>query len=170
MARDAKIRQRLFPNVPTFDPKVGGYASFPFVMRRLQFLFEPRAWQVYSYVLMRIGPHGIGWLTMSEMSWDLDFKSIPKLNVYVDKLVEDGWLKHSTSRAREYFLAPDPMFVVKQLAAAKKLSAERIEAIDEVLESLKWKTIQSDADDDADADDEDDEPGLIDTVLKQEGP
>lgn len=111
----------------------------PFVLRRAQFLFEPRSWQVYTYVLMRIGPAGIGWLTLSEMAWDLGFKTANKLKPWVDKLVADGWLLRSRSREREYFLAPDPVEVLRSMKP--NLADERIEALDEVLDSLKWPTL-----------------------------
>ena len=136
-SREDKIRERLFPRAQTFDPSQGGYTAIPFVLRRAQFLFDPRSWQVYTYILMRIGPSGVGWLALSEMAWDLDFKSIPKLKPYVDKLVKDGWLLTAQSRARDYFLAPDPVAVLRRLAESKKLTQDRIDAIDEVLESLK---------------------------------
>jgi hypothetical protein len=134
--REEKIRQRLFPNQRTFDPSQGGFAALPFVMRRLMYCFEPRSWQVYTYVLMRIGPSGIGWLTFSEMAWDLDFKSLSKLKLYVSTLVERGWLLHSSSRSREYFLAPNPVDVIRGLHEREALPPERIEAIDELLTYL----------------------------------
>jgi hypothetical protein len=142
MTRDERIRERLFPNATPFKPSRGGYAALPFVLRRVQWMFDARGWQIYTYVLMRIGQHGVGWLTLQEMSWDLGFRSIPKLKAYVSKLVEDGWLLHSSSRAREYFMAPDPTKLLEKLAAEGKLPPERLEAIDEILESLKWETIQ----------------------------
>lgn len=140
--REQRIRARLFPGERTFDPKVGGYASFPLVLRRALFLFEPRAWQIYSYICMRIGPAGIGWLTYEEMAWDLDFKSIPKLKPYVQQLVNDGWLRHETSRSREYFLARNPVDHLRALHAAGKLPADRVEAIDELLMALKWPLLE----------------------------
>lgn len=142
MARDEQIKDRLFPGVKTFRPARGGFAAMPFVMRRVQWLFDPRAWQVYTYVVMRIGPKGIGWLTMPEMSFDLGFKSIPKLRLYIDQLVKDGWLQHKRSRAREYFVAPDPVRVLRALVAQGRLDDERIDHIDELLESLGWKPLR----------------------------
>jgi len=142
MSRDERIRERLFPNATPFNPSRGGYTAIPFVMRRVQWMFDPRGWQVYTYVLMRLGQHGVGWLTLQEMSWDLGFRSIPKLKVYVNKLVEDGWLLHSSSRAREYFMAPDPTKLLQKFAAEGKLPPDRLDAIDEVLESLEWDPLQ----------------------------
>lgn len=138
MNRDQRIRNRLFPGVVPFEPTKGGYTALPFLLRRVQWLFDAREWQIYTYILMRLGPSGVGWLTLAEMSWDLDFRSLPKLRAYIDKLVDAGWLLHQTSRARDYFMAPNPISVIEKLASAGKLPADRIEAIDELLESLKW--------------------------------
>jgi hypothetical protein len=142
--REDKIRQRLFPNRKPFDPAQGGYAAMPFVLRRMLYRFEPRSWQVYSYVTMRIGPSGIGWLTFDEMAWDLDFRSIPKLKPYVSKLVADGWLLHAASRAREYFLVPDPVDVIRSLHAKKMIPPDRVESIDELLALLKLPPLETD--------------------------
>jgi hypothetical protein len=104
-------------------------------------MFDARGWQIYTYICMRLGPSGIGWLTFSELSWDLDFRSTAKLRVYVNALVREGWLLHSSSRAREYFFAPDPMHVIRAKHADGKIPPERAEAIDEVLDALKWPTL-----------------------------
>jgi hypothetical protein len=109
-------------------------------------MFEPRAWQVYTYIVMRIGPSGIGWLTFDEMAWDLGFKSIPKLKPYVAKLVEDGWLLQNTSRSREYFLVRDPVQRARELYAKGELPPDRVEGIDEILQSLKWPTLHESVD------------------------
>ena len=145
MTRDERIRERLFPGAEPFHPEVGGYTALPFVLRRVQWMFEARTWQIFTYVLMRLGPSGVGWLTFSEMAWDLDFRSIPKLRVYVDRLVRDGWLLHSSSRAREYFFAPDPIDLIRRKAAAGLIADDRADAIDEVLESLGWPPLSASA-------------------------
>jgi hypothetical protein len=134
--QDAKIRQRLFPKVPAFDRKPGGFVPLPIVFRALQFLFQPRAWQLYCYIAMRAGPESVAWFPLDDMAWDLDFKSVSKLRPYIDGLVEDGWIVRSTSRAREYFMLADPGAVIEQLVLKKRIPPDRLEAINDLLEVL----------------------------------
>lgn len=137
-AQVQKIRERLFPGVETFRAKAAGFVPLPIVMRQAQFLFNPREWQIYTYVLMRSGPDGLAWFTLHEMAWDLAFQSVSKLKPYVDNLVEDGWLKHQTSQGKDYYLAPDPVSVFKDLRDVKKrVPEDRAEAMDDLIELLK---------------------------------
>ena len=132
--REERIRNRLFPGVETFARK--GFTTLPIILRRAQFLFSPREWQVYTYVLMRTGKAGVAWLTMTEMANDLAFNSTAKLRKYVDQLVDAGWLIAHRSSAREYFIAPDPYAVLKALDKRDMISTERREELDELLDLL----------------------------------
>ncbi len=133
--REQRIRKRIFPNTVTFNRAAGGFAALPLILRRAQFLFSPRKWQVYTYVLMRTGPAGVAWLTLDEMAWDLDFRSISKLKPYVDELVADNWLQRRVAQGRDYYIVPDPLRVLESMRG--KLAEDRIDAIDELLELLK---------------------------------
>jgi hypothetical protein len=134
VTREERIRARLFPGVETFTRR--GFTTLPIILRRAQFLFTPRGWQVYTYVLMRTGKAGVAWLTMTEMAYDLAFSSTAKLRKYVDQLVADGWLTTRRTSTREYFLAPDPYGVLKALDRAHRIPHERREELDELLELL----------------------------------
>jgi hypothetical protein len=134
LSREERIRARLFPGVETFARR--GFTTLPIILRRAQFLFSPRGWQVYTYVLMRTGKAGVAWLTMTEMAYDLAFSSTAKLRKYVDQLVADGWLITRRSSTREYFLAPDPYGVLRALDKANRIPPERREELDELLELL----------------------------------
>ena len=122
-ALNERIRERLFPEVETYDLDMGGFTALPLILRRTQFLFNQRKWQVYTYIQMRTGFAGVAWLTMSEMSWDLDFKSIAKLKPYVDDLVNEGWVCRSQSRGRDYYILPDPTAVLRSMNAEGKIPA-----------------------------------------------
>src|SRR5262245_21530601 len=86
--REQRIRERLFNDAEPYDTKRGGFSPLPILLRRCQFLFSPRAWQAYTYVLMRAGPAGVAWFTIHELAHDLDFRSVAKLKPYIDELVE----------------------------------------------------------------------------------
>jgi hypothetical protein len=113
----------------------------PIILRRAQFLFSPRGWQIYTYVAVRTGAAGLAWMTLGEIAHDLDFKSASKLRAYVDDLVSVGWLKHRQSRGKEYFFVPDPHAVLRSLHLAGKLPAERVEDLDELLDLLDRPTL-----------------------------
>lgn len=133
-----KIRERLFPDVETFKTKTGGFVPLPIVLRQAQFLFGPREWQIYTYVLMRSGPDRVAWFTLQEMAWDLNFRSVPKLKPYVDALVEAGWLKRQSSQGKDYYLAPEPLTVFRALRDTRKIVPEdREAAMEELAEALK---------------------------------
>ena|SRR5438105_2663797 len=142
-SREEKIRKRLFPTASTFARKPGGFTVLPLILRRAQFLFRsPRHWQVYTYIMMRSGQHGVAWLTLTEMAWDLAFNSVSKLRPYVDDLVEDGWLLRQSSSGRDYYLIVDPYLVLAALHKSKKLPADRVDAIDELSESLNRELLE----------------------------
>ena len=136
MTTGQRVKKRLFQDEPTFA-RVGGFTTLPLVLRRLQFLFEPRAWQVLTYVMMRTGPEGVAWFSLSELAHDLDFKSISKLKPYVDDLVASGWIRRATSSGLDYYLVRDPLRVIDELRAQGKLTEERQDEIDDLLDSLK---------------------------------
>lgn len=135
--REERIRFRLFKGEKPFDPKGAGFVPLPMILRRLQFLFSPRGWQVYCYVLMRAGPSGIAWFELGEVAFDLGFKSLPKLAPYIRELVDAGWVVTASSKGKHYFMAVDPLQVIERLKAASRLSEERLEAIEELLDALR---------------------------------
>lgn len=145
-SREEKIRKRLFSGASTFGRAAGGFTTLPLILRRAQFLFSsPRYWQVYTYVMMRSGKHGVAWFTLQEMAWDLAFKSVSKLKPYVDELVAQGWLLRSTSSGKDYYLVVDPHVVLAAFHKKKKLPEDRVEDLDELAESLNRKTLESEA-------------------------
>jgi hypothetical protein len=139
--REEKIRERLFPKVQTYDRNAGGFAALPLILRRAQFLFEPRQWQIYSYIVMRGGPAGVAWFALAEMAWDLGYRSVSKLRPYIDSLVESGWLDRSSSQGRDYYIARDPVQVLRRMHKKKPFPPERQESLDELLESLRLRTL-----------------------------
>src|SRR5262249_53162965 len=102
MTREERVKQRLFPDVQIFA-REGGFVPLPMVLRRAQFLFGPREWQIYCYVLMRSGPAGMAWFTLDELAYDLNFRSVAKLKPYLMNLVAQGWLCQQSSQGRDYY-------------------------------------------------------------------
>jgi len=139
--REERIRERLFPKVRTYNRQDGGFAAVPLILRRAQFLFEPRQWQIYCYIVMRAGPAGVAWFPLAEMAWDLGYKSVSKLKPYIDALIEDGWLVRSSSQGRDYYIARSPVRVLQRMHKKKPFPPERLESLDELLESLKLPSI-----------------------------
>lgn len=138
---EARIRDRFFAGEVTLDRKRGGFAAFPIILRRALFLFSPRSWEVYSYIAMRAGPEGVAWMAISEMAWDLDFRSVPKLRPYVQNVVVDGWLRTISTQGKDYFLVRDPNIVIRELHQKGRIPIDRVLAISELLESLKYEPL-----------------------------
>jgi hypothetical protein len=129
------IRRRLFPNERSYNQKQGMFAGLPVVLRRVQRLFEPRAWQVYTYVVMRADPAGLCWFPLSEMCFDLGFESPAKLRLWVAKLTEAGWLRTASSAGKDYYFVRSPIVVLEEFLAAAKLEEEVLAAVNETLVS-----------------------------------
>ena len=134
--REARVRARLFPDEATYDRKQGAFTALPIVLRRVQALFQPREWQVYTYIMMRTGPEGMAWFPLTEMSWDLDFKSVSKLRPYVDSLEKKGWIRRTQSAGQDYYLVRDPLLVIAEMKQQKMFNNERRHALAELLELL----------------------------------
>ena len=135
--REERIRKRLFDEARPYSTEKAGFVPLPIILRRCQFLFTARAWQVYCYALLRAGPAGVAWFTADEMAFDLGFGTISKLRPYVAQLVEDGWLLEKSSKGRHYYLAPDPQLVIQKLHADGRINDERFEAIEELVDVLQ---------------------------------
>jgi hypothetical protein len=58
--------------VPIFKSKEGKFSPLPWVLRRVQWLFQPREWQLLTYLMMRSGPESVCWQTDKEIAYDLD--------------------------------------------------------------------------------------------------
>src|ERR1022692_3832827 len=129
--REERIRDRLFPGVKTYDRKDGGFAAVPLILRRAQFLFDPRRWQIYTYICMRAGAAGVAWFNLTELGWDIGFNSVPKLRPYVDSLVSEGWVKMAHSQGKDYYVIVDPLVVLARLFYRNELTEDRKDALDE---------------------------------------
>ena len=135
-----RIKDRHFADEKLFDPKKGSYSALPFILRKLQFLFEPRVWQIYTYILMKTGPEGVAWFDLKEMSFDLQFKSIPKLKPYVTELAKEGWICCAQSGGKDYYVVIDPVVVLHKiwndLTKRTKHPQTRWDSINDLLEML----------------------------------
>lgn len=118
-----RIKERLFPEEKMIDPKKGSFSALPFILRKWQFRFEPRTWQVYTYIIMRTGQEGITWFDLKEMSFDLEYKSVSKLKPYVNKLVEEGWIRTATNSGKDYYAVRNPLVVIGEIWADTKKRA-----------------------------------------------
>lgn len=147
MSSAQRIKDRLFPGEKLFNPKKGGYSALPFILRKVQFLFDPRAWQVYTYILMRTGPEGLAWFDLKEMAFDLQFKSTPKLKPYADKLVEGGWIRHAQTSGKNYYIIRDPFVVINEMfedvIKRSSIAQERWDDINDLLEKLDKPSLGS---------------------------
>lgn len=135
---EKRVRDRLFADVPIYQHRTrGGFSPVPVILRRCQFAFSPRGWQVYTYLLMRCGPEGVAWPTIHELAWDLDFASIPKLKAHVKQLIDGGWIVKRVDRGRDHYVAADPLAVLAHMRDEGRIPDDRLDAIAELLEVLR---------------------------------
>lgn len=141
--QEQRIRERLFPLVKTYNRKAGKFTALPIILRRCQGLFgSPRHWQIYTWVCMRAGAAGIAWFSLAELGSDIAFGNRSKLRPYLTNLIAMGWLQHKVARGTEYYIAPDPLEVLRKLDDRSKIPKDIREGIDVLLESLKLETLE----------------------------
>jgi hypothetical protein len=138
MTMEERVKAKFFAGVRTFDRNAGGFTVLPLILRRCQFLFpSPRHWQCLCYVMMRTGKAGVAWFSLKEMAWDLDFHSLPKLRPYLNRLIEDGWIKHAITQGQDYYVVVDPFVVIEEMKAANRISDERLGPIEDLAAKLR---------------------------------
>ena len=135
-SREERIRERLFPGVKTFQ-RGGGFASLPLELRKAIGLFEPRAWQIYTYILMRAGPAWVAWMSLSEMAFDLRFQSLPKLRIYINQLERAGWIGHAKAEGKDYFVIIDPFVAIDALRSRGDVDDEHWDSFMDLRLSLE---------------------------------
>jgi hypothetical protein len=139
--RDAKIKDRLFPGEPVFDARRRGFVPLVIALLGAQHLFSPRGWQIYTALLMRTGKAGVAWPTVAELSYELAFKSHPKIRKYLAGLEENGWIRSEQSGATRYFLVRDPLVVLAEKKRDGTISGERLSSLEDIMDRLRLPQI-----------------------------
>ena len=141
--RSERLKERLFPDVPCFNTKGGGFAPLPMVLRAMLWHFKPTTWMVLTAIYMRASKEGICWFEIRELGFDMDFKSAGKLRLHLRSLEDDYFIVRREEGGREYFAARDPRTAIKLLVEEGRIPQFRLDAINEVLENVKHEPIEN---------------------------
>jgi DNA-binding MarR family transcriptional regulator len=136
----SRIYERHFSKVPIFAAKEGKYSPLPWVLRRVQFLFQPREWQLLTYLVMRCGAESVCWQTDKEIAFDLDIGP-KKLPPYMKQLEEDGFIKTAQAEGKRFICVVEPLEAIKGLVAAGKIAPPRLTALNDDLELMGLPTL-----------------------------
>lgn len=131
----SRIYERHFASVPIFEAKGGRFSPLPWMLRRAQWLFATREWQLYTYFVMRSGPESVCWQTDREISYDLGIGP-KKLAPYVRSLEEKGFIETAEAEGKRYVCIVDPRHALQKLVNANQINAERLQALNDDLELM----------------------------------
>ena len=136
------LRKQHFGEVPSFNPRLGGYSAVPWVYRTLLAAFTPREWMVLSYLYLRSGPEGITWLTDETIGTDIGIGR-KKLGPHIKRLVEMGFIVAKRLGRQRYIKLVDPMSLAEKLVTSPSfLTPEQQQRLAQDLEQI-WRTRRS---------------------------
>ena len=128
-----RIYERHFKDVRTYSSDTsGGFSQLPWVLRRVQWLFTPRAWQVLTYLMMRAGPDAVVWQTDKEIAFDLGIGP-RKLAPHIKSLVERGFIRVVDAEGQRLICIPDPLDVIRSLVASGEIRDEQLDSLNDDL-------------------------------------
>jgi hypothetical protein len=130
-----RIADRLFSGLPKFAPKRGMFSPLPWMLRCALPLFTPRAWQVYTYLMMRAGPEAIVWLSDKQIAHDLAI-TYRKIGPQLKYLRNLGLLAEGEHEGLRYLFLVDPLHALKKLKTSPKLTATEQRALAAVNDDL----------------------------------
>jgi hypothetical protein len=130
-----RIFLKLFSGVTRFNAANGKYSAIAWCLRRVQWLFAPRTWQVYTYVAMRSGPEAVSWQTDKQIAVDLGV-TFRKIAPHLRTLQELGFLVMKEHDGERYVCLLDPYAALNDLVMSGKIRGERLDALNEDLEVM----------------------------------
>jgi hypothetical protein len=136
----SRILNKLFSDAARFDAKQGKYSSLPWVLRTVLWLLQPRTWQVYTYVVLRSGQEWVTWLTDKQMAVDLGITH-RKVRPHIRELEKLGLLKTKEHDGERYVCVLDPLPALDALVRAGKIHKEKLERLNEDLETIGLPTL-----------------------------
>lgn len=139
----ARVKERLFKDIPTIDIKQGLFVPMPMLFRLVMYKFLPREWQVLSWIYLNCRKESVCSFSLDELSSGVAFKSKPKLRAMLRKLEKEFWIVRKEERGTEYYLARDVRDAIRLNVEAKLLSEADLGEVNEFLELMKREPIQA---------------------------
>ena len=132
-----RARDKHFSGIALLNAKSGQFSPLPWVWRRLQWLFTPREWQIYCYLLMRSGPVPVVWSSDRQIAADfgIGFRKIaPQLRALQAKHL----IAIANDQDGTRFIAiVSPLDAVKKIVAEGCIPPDRLITLGEDLEVLE---------------------------------
>jgi hypothetical protein len=134
--REERIAQRHFAHVVRYKQGRRGFSAFPWVLRRVLWLFAPRTWEVLSYLMLRMGRESIVWVTDETMAKDIGVTP-RKISPHIRRLAELGFIAAKVVEGQRYVAIVDPLFTIQQLVNRGVISGERLEDLNDDMATMK---------------------------------
>lgn len=130
--------ERHFAASAAFDVAGGGFSPLPWILRRLLWKIPPRAWMIYTYLLLRAGREAVVWVTDREIGFDvgLHFKKVAS---YLRELEVLSLVEIQQHAGERFIFLPDPRALALRLAQDVALDDERRAAIEDELNLVPSK-------------------------------
>jgi hypothetical protein len=135
-----RVRDRLFAGRKAFDSNEGRYSSLPWVFRRVLGMFPPRTWQVYSYLVLRSGREALTWQTDRQIAVDIEVTH-RKIAPHLKDLQKMGFIDVKEYDGERYVFLLDPMLALDAMATDGRLCGDRLERLNEDLETIGLPTV-----------------------------
>jgi hypothetical protein len=136
----ARIQARLFDDVTRFISAGGKFSPLPWCLRRVQWMFPPRTWQVYTYLVMRSGQEGVTWHTDRQIAVDIDVTH-RKVAPHLKELAALGFIALREHDGERFCCILDPFTALNALVKAGKIQGERLERLNEDLDTMGLPTL-----------------------------
>jgi hypothetical protein len=138
----ARVKERLFADVPAFDTSKGLFVPLPMILRVALRKFSPREWQVLSWIYMHCGKEGLCSFTLDQLMHGIDYKSKSKLRTLLDELQRRLWIERRVEAGTDYYVARDPMEALRRNVEEGYLSPEIFAEVNELLAQMKRETVE----------------------------
>ncbi|MGA2451661.1 MAG: hypothetical protein ABTD50_23645 [Polyangiaceae bacterium] len=130
-----RIQERLFADSKRFSASGGKFSPLPWCLRRVLWLFAPRTWQVLTYLMMRSGQEGVTWHTDKQIALDIGV-TFRKVAPHLRQLEKQGFILMKEHDGDRYVCLLDPLFALDALVRKGAIHSERLEALNEDLETM----------------------------------
>lgn len=138
----ARVKERLFKDVPVFDTSKGLFVPLPMILRVALRKFSAREWQVLSWIYMHCGKEGLCSFTLDQLVHGIDYKSKSKLRVLLRGLQRRSWIECRVEAGTDYYVARDPMDALRLNVEDGHLPPEIFTEINELLAQMKREVVE----------------------------
>ena len=142
--KDVRYIRKLFgAEHRTFDTRRAGFVPFPIVYRKLFRKITPPQLRVLLYLCTRMSRYGLCYPTYEEIAHDLGLEGRRNLTPHIKALEESKFISTRTAEGKKFYLVHDPVVAIEHLCQTGRLSANELDEINDLLETLKQPEIST---------------------------